>query len=364
MERKATRRSDRWGWGASVAAAALPDGSVLAGALLLLLLLLEGGAAAGALLLLDFAVVAVCGAIAAGAAGAAVVFRAAVAAVASAAPAPLPRPMPEPILPGSSFATLLVLLESVVPRGERGGVSFIATLCGAVDRVGSYRMFQTEIGSLILLVSRCCSFSFALFRVIDSHSNGLNRHKGGEGETGTNSMHSNLICIRLSSAAAVCSCCRPHGRTAQCSTSSPPLGKWTRQSVPDLRGRLVVVSGFNSGAGYETSRTLLEHGCEVIGISRNEELAWQAIEDLREEFPGAAISYKVCLCVWVYVLHAVLARIVSCEAFITQCMCRCLPPPPNPSTHTGVQHGGAARRGCPCRRAGGIWQAHQVRASA
>lgn len=32
---------------------------------------------------------------------------------------------------------------------------------------------------------------------------------------------------------------------------------------------------------------------QVIGISRNEELAWQTVEDLREEFPGAAISYKV-----------------------------------------------------------------------
>jgi hypothetical protein len=31
----------------------------------------------------------------------------------------------------------------------------------------------------------------------------------------------------------------------------------------------------------------------VIGISRNGELAWQAAEDLREEFPGADISFKV-----------------------------------------------------------------------
>lgn len=31
----------------------------------------------------------------------------------------------------------------------------------------------------------------------------------------------------------------------------------------------------------------------MIGISRNEGLAWQTVEDLKEEFPGAAISYKV-----------------------------------------------------------------------
>ena len=39
--------------------------------------------------------------------------------------------------------------------------------------------------------------------------------------------------------------------------------------------------------------SVLLHWLQVIGISRNEELAWQAVEDLKEEFPGAAISYKV-----------------------------------------------------------------------
>lgn len=32
---------------------------------------------------------------------------------------------------------------------------------------------------------------------------------------------------------------------------------------------------------------------QVIGIGRNEELCWQVVEDLKEEFPHAAISYKV-----------------------------------------------------------------------
>jgi hypothetical protein len=124
-----------------------PDGgSVLAGALLLLVVVV-GGAAGGALLLVFVA------AIAAGAeAGAA----AAAVAADAIAPAGLPRPIPEPDLPGSGFATtLLVLLDSVVaPRGERGGVSFIAVVrCGAEDRVGSYRVFQNDMGSLIVVFS-------------------------------------------------------------------------------------------------------------------------------------------------------------------------------------------------------------------
>jgi hypothetical protein len=47
------------------------------------------------------------------------------------------------------------------------------------------------------------------------------------------------------------------------------------------------------------SRPLSLHCPQVIGISRNEELAWQAVEDLQEEFPGAAISYKV----WMTAVH-------------------------------------------------------------
>jgi len=27
----------------------------------------------------------------------------------------------------------------------------------------------------------------------------------------------------------------------------PALGKWTRQSIPDLTGKVAVVTGFNSG---------------------------------------------------------------------------------------------------------------------
>jgi hypothetical protein len=47
-------------------------------------------------------------------------------------------------------------------------------------------------------------------------------------------------------------------------------------------------------AWYEPSASPTCHALlQVIGISRNGELAWQAVEDLREEFPGAAISFKV-----------------------------------------------------------------------
>lgn len=85
----------------------------------------------------------------------------------------------------------------------------------------------------------------------------------------------------------VCAVCRP-ALSSVASNSARLL-----QHKTLIAGRVAVVSGFNSGIGLETTRTLLDHGCEVIGISRNEERAWQAVKDLREEFPGATISYKV-----------------------------------------------------------------------
>jgi NAD(P)-dependent dehydrogenase (short-subunit alcohol dehydrogenase family) len=41
---------------------------------------------------------------------------------------------------------------------------------------------------------------------------------------------------------------------------------WTRNAVPDLHNVTAVVTGFNSGMGYEITRTLLEHGAEVRGV--------------------------------------------------------------------------------------------------
>jgi hypothetical protein len=34
-------------------------------------------------------------------------------------------------------------------------------------------------------------------------------------------------------------------------------------NIPDQTGKVAVVSGFNSGIGYNTTRALLEHGAEV-----------------------------------------------------------------------------------------------------
>jgi NAD(P)-dependent dehydrogenase (short-subunit alcohol dehydrogenase family) len=70
---------------------------------------------------------------------------------------------------------------------------------------------------------------------------------------------------------------------------------WTRKDIPDLRGKVAVVTGGNSGIGFEVCRQLLERHAAVVMVVRNKELGEQAVEDLKEEFPGAKVRAALTL---------------------------------------------------------------------
>lgn len=52
-----------------------------------------------------------------------------------------------------------------------------------------------------------------------------------------------------------------------------------------MNGKIAVITGANTGIGFETARSLLKHGCTVIFACRNIKAAESAIEKIRAEKP-------------------------------------------------------------------------------
>lgn len=68
---------------------------------------------------------------------------------------------------------------------------------------------------------------------------------------------------------------------------------WSFDDIPSQSGKRAVVTGANSGIGFEVCKQLLQHDlCELVMGSRNMELVEHAAQDLREQFPSARIVAK------------------------------------------------------------------------
>jgi NAD(P)-dependent dehydrogenase (short-subunit alcohol dehydrogenase family) len=58
---------------------------------------------------------------------------------------------------------------------------------------------------------------------------------------------------------------------------------WTKENVPDQRGKTAIVTGSNTGVGFETALALYEKGAHVILACRNLENAQRALIKIREQ---------------------------------------------------------------------------------
>jgi NAD(P)-dependent dehydrogenase (short-subunit alcohol dehydrogenase family) len=68
---------------------------------------------------------------------------------------------------------------------------------------------------------------------------------------------------------------------------------WTAADIPDQTGRTAVVTGANSGLGFETARRLAEKGAHVIMTARSEDKGRKAAEAIRAEFSSAALEVRL-----------------------------------------------------------------------
>ena len=67
---------------------------------------------------------------------------------------------------------------------------------------------------------------------------------------------------------------------------------WTEADVPDQAGRLAVVTGANTGLGFETARVLAERGARVVLAVRNLDKGRQAAAKIAETAPGADVTLQ------------------------------------------------------------------------
>jgi NAD(P)-dependent dehydrogenase (short-subunit alcohol dehydrogenase family) len=63
--------------------------------------------------------------------------------------------------------------------------------------------------------------------------------------------------------------------------------KWTERDVPDQKGRVAIVTGANTGLGFETARVLAERGASVVLAVRDVEKGKRAAARIAETAPGA-----------------------------------------------------------------------------
>ena len=71
------------------------------------------------------------------------------------------------------------------------------------------------------------------------------------------------------------------------------MDRWTTARIKDQSGRSFVVTGANSGLGFETARQLAAHGARVMLTSRSEAKGQAAVDRIKAESPDALVEFRV-----------------------------------------------------------------------
>ena len=66
---------------------------------------------------------------------------------------------------------------------------------------------------------------------------------------------------------------------------------WTTKHIPDLTKHKILITGANSGLGYESAKQLSKAGAEIIFACRSENKALKAIDLIKNEVSDAKLTY-------------------------------------------------------------------------
>jgi short-subunit dehydrogenase len=66
--------------------------------------------------------------------------------------------------------------------------------------------------------------------------------------------------------------------------------KWTTTNIPDLSGKTIIVTGGNSGLGYESVKAFALKGATVVLACRNLEKGEKAQSEIMKENPAGEIK--------------------------------------------------------------------------
>ena len=65
---------------------------------------------------------------------------------------------------------------------------------------------------------------------------------------------------------------------------------WTTANIPDLQGKIIIVTGANSGIGFDTAKEFARKGAQTILACRDMDKAREALDTIKAEIPGATVE--------------------------------------------------------------------------